>query len=52
MRANRVAQGVLACSTLIAAQGLNVAGVVESLAVRYDRIQSYYADADVFEYDG
>jgi len=26
--------------------------VIDSLSLRYDRIESYSADADVFEYDG
>jgi hypothetical protein len=50
MRAGCVARAILACAAAVAAQGLNVAAVVESLAIRYDRILSYHADADVFEY--
>ena len=45
-------------SALIASVGVAAAGpwtlvqVIDSLSSRYDRIDSYRADADIFEYDG
>lgn len=52
MRTIRAAVVMTAWVAAAGAQVLTVESVVESLAVRYDRITTYHADADVFEYSG